>query len=74
MYKLEGGVQYHARAMLGRMMRVAEQQGWHVCLSADVSSKTELRPRPGRQDIHISDIDNNNRQAVDAHSIYFIKM
>ena len=57
----KGGAQYHARAMLGRMMMVAEQHGWHVSISGDVSAKTEKKKR-------------REARSADVHSIYFIKM
>ena len=35
----KGGARFHMRAVLGKMMAVAAQLGWHVSISADVSSK-----------------------------------
>ena len=44
----------------GKMMRIAEQHGWYVTLSADVSAKIT-----GKR---------NNQHPVDIDTIYFIKM
>jgi len=55
----KGYAPYHARAMLGRMMRVAEQYGWFLSVSADVSAK------------YVSN--DNNSYSIDVHTLYFVK-
>eukprot|EP00116_Pleurobrachia_bachei_P003949 sb/3464211/ len=56
----KGGATYHAKAMLGRMMRIAEQHGWTVVMSADVSCKLEGS--------------NDNKRPADVHTLYFMKV
>ena len=56
----KGGAPYHAKAMLGKMMRIAEQYGWYCVLSADVSCKQE-----GRK---------NHKHPADVHTLYFMKV
>ena len=56
----KGAVFYHMRAVLGKMMAVAAQNGWYVSLSADVSSKVGGT--------------NDDKYPLDVHSIYFVKM
>ena len=53
----KGEPQYHMRAALGKMMAIAADYGWTVCISADVSSKMG----GGR----------NAKHPYDVHSIYF---
>ena len=56
----KGGAPYHAKAMLGKMMRIAEQYGWYCVLSADVSCKQE-----GSRD---------HKHPADVHTLYFMKV
>ena len=56
----KGTAGYHAKAMLGRMMRIAEEHGWTVVMSADVSCKME-GPR-------------DNKKPADVHTLYFMKV
>ena len=53
---------YNATAMLGRMMRVAELQGWSVVMSAETSCNREGAKV------------NNERMTIDAHTLYFTKV
>ena len=71
----KGAASFHAKAMLGRMMRIAEQHGWFCVLSADVSCKTEPGPgHHGHTSIHDRHGHQDNRRPVDVHTLYFMKV
>ena len=57
-YNNKAGCQLHMRGVLGKMMAIAAQFGWHVSISADVSCAVI-----GKQ-----------KKPVDVNSLYFVKL